>query len=69
MSGINLDGEYKGYARLMLLMYAIQFIFAFINYLPKLGVSGPWIQASLNMAPLFLGAWYVFFVAYLVKNR
>ena len=69
MSGNTLDGEYKGYARLMLLMYAIQFIFAFINYLPKLGVSGHWIPITVSMGPLVLGVWYLGFVTYLVKNR
>ena len=69
MLGNTLDGEYKGFARLLLIMYAIQFIFAFINYLPQIGVSSTSIPIILNMGPLILGIWYIGFVIYLVKNR
>jgi len=69
MLGNTLDGEYKGFAKLLLIMYAILITFGFINYLPKLGVSGPWIPITVSIGPLILGVWYIGFVIYLVKNR
>jgi len=69
MSRYVLDGEYKGYFKLMLIMYVIMFVFAFINYLPQLGVTGSWIPITVSMGPLILIGWYAFFVKYLVVNR
>ena len=64
------DGpKYKGYYRSVLTMYGILFIFAFINYLPRLGVTGDWIPIVVSMGPIILIGWYGTFVRYLVENR
>ena len=65
----DLVKEHMGFIRLQLIAYLIIVIFAFINFLPRLGVTGSWILPVVSMGPFFLIGWIVFFVRYLVKNR
>ena len=58
-----------GFFQLILLSFGVMTVFMLIAYLPTLGVSGPWAEINVLIAPLILIICFLGFIAYVVTHR
>ena len=58
-----------GFFQLILLGVGVMAVFTLIAYLPTLGVSGPWAEINVLIAPLILIICFLGFIAYVVTHR
>lgn len=59
----------KGFFQLILLSVGVIVVFTLIAYMPTLGISGPWTEVNVLIAPLVLVICFVGFAAYVVTHR
>ena len=58
-----------GFFQLILLGFGVMTVFTLIAYLPTLGVSGPWAEINVLIAPLIIVICFIGFIAYVVTHR
>ena len=58
-----------GFYQLILLGFGVMTVFALIANMSSLGVSGPWAEVNILIAPLVFVIITVGFLAYLVTHR
>ena len=59
----------EGFFQLILIGIGVMVVFALIANMTTFGVSGPWTQVNLLIAPLILIIGFMGFVAYVVTHR
>lgn len=65
---MKMDGN-KGFFQLILLCFGVLVVFALISQLTTFGISGPWAEVNILIAPLALIICFVGIAAYVVVNR
>ena len=58
-----------GFFQLILLSVGVMAVFALIANLTSFGVSGPWAEVNVLIAPLVLVICFMGFIAYVVTHR
>ena len=58
-----------GFFQLILLGVGVMVVFVLIANMTSFGVSGPWTQVNVLIAPLILIIGFMGFVAYVVTHR
>ena len=58
-----------GFFQLILLSFGVMVVFALIANMTTFGVSGPWAEVNVLIAPLVLVICFLGMVAYVVTHR
>lgn len=61
------DGE--GFFHLILMSIGVIVVFTLIANITSFGVSGPWAEVNVLIAPLIIIICFIGFIAYVVINR
>ena len=61
--------ETDGFFQIILLGIGVMVVFTLIAYLPTLGVSGPWAEVNVLVAPLIIVICFLGIAAYVVTHR
>ena len=59
----------EGFFQLILLSVGVMAVFALIANLTSFGVSGPWAEVNVLIAPLVIIICFIGFAAYMVTHR
>ena len=66
---MNELSDKDGFFQLILLSFGVMVVFALIANMTTFGVSGPWAEVNVLIAPLVLVICFLGMVAYVVTHR